>query len=399
MVNQYARRRDMAGGTRHDELATLLKDHGWQTTIFATPPEDFLNRRLSPLTPVSNAIEDGVSFAWLYAIPYQSNNWRRYTSMASFFVVSMLAGILRRAKAPDVVIGSSPHLLAPLSAWIVAKWYRVPFVLEVRDLWPESLVQLGLKNRPVVWGLSLIERFLYKKSDLIIALTEGIESGIRRKQVEQPAIVLIPNASLRPEPLNASKRQCTRDALGWSGKTVAIWIGAHGHANGLEVVIDAARICAGHTDILFVLFGEGSEKSRLVDLAHGMPNVRFYDPVPKREVDDYLRAADIGLLVHRDTEAVKGARPNKLFDYMTAALPIVVSMDGEARRLIEEPGAGVFIRPEQPQELALAILEMHRSADRRVEQGLNGYAWVAETQSRENSARLLSESLTELVEH
>lgn len=397
MINQYAAAPDMAGGQRHFELARLLNDHGWKTTIFATSFGYTLSgfaRGVSLLKPVISEDIDGVTFRWLYSLPYSSNNWKRYANMASFAAVFVGAGAFGRR--PSVVLGSSPHLIAALAGWLIAKRHRVPFVLEVRDLWPQSLVELGLDNRAIIGALEVIERFLYRRATLIVALTEGIEAGIKAKGANDKTLVLVPNSSLRPRPIDAYSRLAMRERLGWAGKTVAIWIGAHGPANGLDVIVDAARLLKHRVGLIFVLVGGGPDKPCLVKLARDLENVHFLDPVPKVEVDDYLRAADIGLLVHRDTAAVKGARPNKLFDYMAAGLPIIINMDGEARRLTEEAGAGVYVSSENAEALASAVDAMLASSDLRVTLGLSGFRHVAKAHSREDTAEILARYLDSL---
>jgi glycosyltransferase involved in cell wall biosynthesis len=394
MVNHYAITPDMPGGSRHFELASLLGDEGWQTSIFATPFTHHASafaRDVSLRHPVANECVDGVELVWLYTSPYDENNWRRYLNMLSFVPGVVLAGSLRRR--PHVIIGSSPHLLAPFAAWIVARRHRVPFVLEVRDLWPESLVQLGLSNRRIVAALEWMERFLYRKADLIVPLTEGIRTGILKKGVAPDKLVLVSNAAMRPKPLDPMARSAMRETVGWSDKVVAVWIGAHGPANGLNVLVDAARLLRDDPCILIVAIGEGSEKPALMEAAKGLPNIQFLDPVPKTDVDRWLRAADIGLLVHRDTGAVKGARPNKLFDYMAAGLPILDNMDGEARSLMEAAGAGVYVPAEDAAALARALQDLARSPERRQAYGLSGHAHVSRAHSREDSALILARAL------
>lgn len=400
MFNHYAIAPDMAGGTRHYELATLLREHGWQTTIFAAPHKHKAsdpNRKVSPGRPVLEAHEQGVDFVWLYSLPYQRNNWRRYVNMVSFLVTSTCAGCFR--PRPDVVIGSSPHLLAALGAWIVAQRHRVPFILEVRDMWPESLVQLGLSNRPVVFVLESIESFLYQNADQIIALTEGISTGISSKDVAEDKIVLISNAAMRPGSLDASERLASRAKFGWRDAFVVIWIGAHGPANGLDVLVDSARLMDGYKDVKFVLVGDGSEKPKLMSIASDLANIEFMDPVPKTDVQTLLRATDLGVIVHRDTKAVKGARPNKLFDYMAAGLPILLNLDGEARRMVEGAGAGMFIEAESARAIVDGLLELKDSTERRQEMSERGYAMAQGSYSREDTATLLADVLNSIIEH
>jgi glycosyltransferase involved in cell wall biosynthesis len=398
IVNQYAVTPEMPGGTRHIELAELLRLHGWQGVVFATPFNHSLGaslRDISPRRPVLTEDVDGVVFRWLYSTPYRGNSSRRYLNMVSFMVAVVLAGV--RQPRPDIVIGSSPHLLAACGAWILARWHRRPFVLEVRDIWPDALVELGLRSPLVISPLRLIERFLYARARRIVALTEGIERQIVAKGVPSNKLVLIPNAALKPRPIDGARRRARRAALGWDGKVVAVWVGAHGVANGLDLVVEAGRRLADDRRVMLVLVGDGPEKPRLRELAADLPNVVFCDPLPKREVGELLGAADIGIMVNRPTEQSTGQRPNKLFDYMAAALPIVSNLPGECRRLVDEAGVGVSVPPEDAASLAEAIRRLADDPAGRAEMGRRGFQHVAQAHSREDTAVVLAATLDAAV--
>lgn len=396
IVNHYAVTPDMPGGTRHYELATLLKSHGWTTTIFASPFHYSTRKFVRPVSPMRAMREnvDEVIFRWIYTTPYLSNDWRRYLNMLSFLPMFLVDGL--RQTRPHCIIGSSPHPFAALGAWIAARWYRVPFVLEIRDVWPETLVELGLRCPLIVYPLAVLERFLYRRAARIVALTDGIKQRIQAKGIEEKKIVLIPNAAMRPPHLDLERRDQTRRRLGWNGKVVAIWAGAHGTANGLEVIVEAGRCLADREGILIVLVGDGPAKASLKQEAAGLENVVFLDPLPKSEVSDVLRAADIGLLVHRHVDVVQGARPNKLFDFMSAGLPIVSNIGGEAWKLIEAAGAGVRVQPEDPVALAEAIWSMATDPYRQ-RMGQRGFAYVLQHHSREQTADDLAQLLQEVV--
>jgi glycosyltransferase involved in cell wall biosynthesis len=391
MFNHYANSPDTAGGTRHYELASVLKENGWSPTIFATPMNGItgrFERPISVFSPVVKRSESGIPFTWLYSLPYRSNGIRRYANMLSFMLIAFVSGI--RSDRPDIIIGSSPHLLTPLAATLVAKRHRVPFVLEIRDLWPESLIQLGLTAPLIIKPLWLLQRYVYASADAIICLTDGIVEGVLASDIPVDKTIMIPNAALKPAPLNAAMRTVNRERLGWNNRTVAIWIGAHGPANNLEVLVQAARQLTDRPELLIVFVGGGSAKPGLLEMAQDLDNVEFHAAVPKTEVQNLLRAADIGVIVHRNTEAVRGARPNKLFDYMAASLPIVLNLDGEARSLVEECNSGLFAIPESPMDLAKRIRQLNDDVSLRINLGRHGYDHVSTAHSREGTADILS---------
>jgi glycosyltransferase involved in cell wall biosynthesis len=337
-----------------------------------------------------------MGYRWLYSTPYRANDWRRYANMTSFMTTAAAAG-LRASPPPDVVIGSSPHLLTGLAAWTLAKKHHAPFVFEVRDMWPDMLEQLGLASS-IVAPLARLEAFLYRKAARVIALTDGIKDRIVAKGVPAEKVVVIANSALRPAPPDAARRDQRRAELGWQGKTVLIWAGSHNPMNGLDVVVDAARLLQSDPDVLVAFIGDGSRKASLVAQADGLPNVRFYDPLPRSEIQDFLRAADIGLLHSRRFDAFTGARPNKLFEYMSAGLPILTTVPGEACQIVLDAGAGIHAEWENPHALAAAIVELASQPDTRREMGLRGHEYVIENHSRERTAEDLAALLREAIE-
>jgi glycosyltransferase involved in cell wall biosynthesis len=398
VVNQYAVTRAMPGITRHFELAKLLGDHGWQATIYATPFNHHLGefqRGVSLRQPYIRETIDGVPFCWLYSVPHRGNDWRRYLNMLSFLVVFTLGAF--REQPPLLVIGSSPNLLAACGAWLAARWHRVPFLLEIRDVWPDTLVEMGLRSPVVIGPLTWLERFLYSRADRIIVLTEGIADNLRAKGVDPASLELIPNAALRPAPLDDVKRQAVRRMLGWDDKVVLIYAGAHGLANGLDQAIEAARLMPPDAAVLFAFLGDGPAKRSLLARAAGLRNVRFYDPLPRSEVDDILRAADIGLLSLRRAEIFAGTRPNKLFDYMSAALPILSTVGGEAWGIIQEADFGVYAEPGDPAALAQAVIRLATNPDDRVARGQRGFDELSRLVSREDTAANLAAVLASTI--
>ena len=169
-----------------------------------------------------------------------------------------------------------------------------------------------------------------------------------------------------------------------------VWAGAHNPMNGLDVVVEAAKHLVDRPDLLIVFIGDGSLKRQLIMQARGLPNVQFYDPVPKTEIGPWLRAADIGLVHSRRFELFSGARPNKLFEYMAAGLPIVSTVPGEAWRLIQEADAGVHAEWENPVSLAAAVATLADAPTERRAMGQRAFAYVSRMHSRERTAAHLA---------
>jgi glycosyltransferase involved in cell wall biosynthesis len=399
ILNQYAVTPDAPGITRHYELGTLLAAQGWGVDIFATGFNHNLaayTRDVRPWRWRSLQEREGVRYHWLYSTPYRRNDWRRYANMLSF-TTAATAGGLTAAPRPDVVIGSSPHLLTGLAARMLARRHDAPFILEVRDMWPDMLDQLGLA-RSVVAPLAKLEAYLYAESARVLALTEGIKARILDKGVPEAKVAVVANSALKPAPLDEARRRQRRCELGWEGKCVLVWAGSHNPMNGLDVVVEAARLLQSNPDVLVVFIGDGSLKQDLVVQARGLPNIRFYEPLPRSEIQDFLRAADIGLLHSRSFDAFTGARPNKLFEYMSAGLPILTTVPGEAWEIVREAAAGIHAEWENSRALAAAVVELAGQPDNRQAMGVRGHEFVTNNHSRERTADDLAVLLREVID-
>lgn len=399
IFNQYTYTPDMPESIRHWELATLLDRRGWTTRIFASA---FNHRRRRFERPVTlrhfsrDTDEQGVAFTWLYTTPYGSNDWRRYRNMVSFFFVSLVTG-LRRRPGPAVVIGTSPHLLTGLAAWIVARRHRVPFILEVQDLWPDTLIAMGLTNSLVIRPLEVLERFLYRRADTVIALSEGIRQGVVQRGTDPRKTVLLPNATTETRGGVQEDRDAIRHRHGWQDAVVAIYAGSHGPANGLENVVDAALLQGGKRGVVFVFLGDGSEKAKLIERSAGARHIIFLDPVPKVDVHAILTAADIGVINLRWNKTFEGARPNKIFDYLGAGLPIVSTVPGEIWRIVDEARAGCLAEPENPASLAAVIDELARDSQLRSRLSRNARKYLATLPTRADTADQLEQLLVRLM--
>lgn len=398
MVNPYASPPSIPGGTRHHETGLILGEHGWNARVIATPfnhKTHTMDREVSIRRWHLDMAEDGVDFTWVYSVPYKQNDVRRYVNMASFLLTSQLR--LRGRTKPDVVLGSSPHLLSALSGWLMSKRFRVPFVMEVRDLWPESLVQLGLTNPVVIRSLEFLESFLYRQADSIVCLTEGIGENIRSRVKESAKVHVLPNAVRKPTRLSPERRAEVRDRLGWSpGEIIAIYAGAHGDANDLGQIVAAARELDDDDDagIRFVLIGDGPTKADLVKQAEGLKNIDFLDAVPKNNVVEILHSADIGLLTLRPVPLFEGARPNKLFDYMGASLPVLSTVKGEAEVVLKESGAGIAV---SPGELARAVADLAADVAARERMAEAGFHRSSSVQTREEIVKEFAALLDQLT--
>ena len=284
-----------------------------------------------------------------------------------------------------LVYGSSPHLLAALAGWVLSRIKRVPFVLEVRDLWPKVLVDMqAMSETSLVYRtLEHLEAFLYHRADAIVVMARGVQDELQGRGIRESKLVFIPNGA-DPESMRTDvSRDELRRQLRFQG-LIAVYAGAHGPANGLDLLLDAAKEVASDIPSLrVVLVGDGVDKKRLRRrvAAEHIANVELRDPVPKSDMPKVLAAADIGLHVLADVDLFKyGVSPNKLFDYMAAGLPSITNTAGEVAALVHAADAGVVA---EPSGLAVALRTMAAaSADQRAEWGRNGAAYIDANQSR-----------------
>jgi glycosyltransferase involved in cell wall biosynthesis len=390
LANHYAVPPNIAGITRHFELAREWAEQEqaevelWLSK-FVHPRRTFITEEEKQAIPKVK----GLTLRWLWSFPHKKNDFRRILNMVSFTVSFFFAGLFRRR--PDVLVASSPHLFLGFSGWLLAKIKRCPFVFEVRDLWPDSLIKMGGLNNPaIVRILTWMESFLYRHADHIVVLTEHQRRFIADKGIPLEKITLIPNGvvlgSWKPDP---EKRAQMRQKMGVDEDDfVAIYTGAHGPANALEYVVKAGKYLQPKEKI--VLIGDGPEKEKLrrIKEEEGLDQVILLDPVPKTEIFDYTYAADCGIISLANNEIFRGARPNKLFDYLFVGKPIITTVDGEVREIVEQTKVGIFSGAEDPEGLAKAIRQVKEYSEEEKEAiARRGRAYIDEEGNRQKLAK------------
>jgi glycosyltransferase involved in cell wall biosynthesis len=307
--------------------------------------------------------------------------------------LSYVAGAMlfstRRARKPDVVVGTSPTLFAAEAAARAAARWGVPFIMEVRDLWPAVFVELGvLKNRRIIGILERWEMSLYRRAAAVVTVTEAFRADLISRGIPGSRVFTIPNGADVDFWQPSGDRDERRRELGLENRFVVLYVGAHGISQRLAAVVRAAELLREQKDVLFVLVGEGAEKPELVAMARdlGLENVRFSDPVGKDEVRRYYEASDVCLVPLRDIAIFDSFIPSKMFEMMAMERPIVASLRGEAASILNASGGAVVVAPEDSRALANAILSLRGDPARAAELGRNGRAFVKANYSRESLA-------------
>lgn len=294
---------------------------------------------------------------WIYVAPNKGFA-RRILNFLSFFCSSLVLGALL-TKRPDVIVGTSPQFFCAVAAYLLSCIKRAPFVFEVRDIWPQSAVELGaLRNRLLIRALEAIERFLYRRAALIVPVAESTRHYLISKGIAPEKIKIIPNgidarylaeASATPESVRAE--------TGLQDKFIISYIGTHGMSHALDVVLRAAEVLNEDRGTHFLFVGEGAEKENLKRQAADLKlkNVTFLDEQPRHRLLAFYRASDVGLVPLRRLPIFKKVLPSKLFELMGAGCPLICSVEGEAAALVQRAQAGLCIEPENALALVTAI--------------------------------------------
>ncbi len=320
---------------------------------------------------------------------------RRMIDYLSFLPVSVWAGLFERT--PDIVAATSPQMFAGLAGWTIARLRRRPFLLEVSDLWPESLLAVEAMRKPnmVTRGLAKMASFLYEQADRLVVLTEAFKEGIASRGVPREKIDVVLNGvdleQYRPRPRDAALAR----RLGISPRQFVVgYIGTLGMAHGLENVLDAAKRLK-KTPVLFLMVGSGAERDRLLASAteQGLKNLLFVPAQPKRSVPSYWSLCDLALVHLRDTPLFETVIPSKLFEAMGMGLPILLAAPkGEASKIVLEEGVGIHLPAGDPDELAFLVESLMGSRKMLHEMAVRSSA-AARRYSRERQARLYLASL------
>jgi glycosyltransferase involved in cell wall biosynthesis len=377
---------------RGDQVSVVSSEYGYMSPRPTRHP--FWRR------PFRRETIDAVATIRTFSYTYgHSGLGRRVLSMASFSI-SCLFGLLRGPR-PDVIYASSPPLPPMFAAWLASRLRGARLVLEIRDLWPASLVELeALNGRPAIFVMSLLERFLYDRSDLIIALTEGIRHDIvsRGWPPEKVHTIRYGVSAQRFFPDQDAARR-VRVEEKWENHKIILYLGAHGLANNLDVVLRAADRLRRRSDIRFVLIGDGIEKARLLAAAKslGLDNVVFRAPVAARDAPAYINAADLCVATLRDAALFRGAVPSKLIEYMACGKAVVVGIRGEAEAIVERAGAGMVFDPDDDARLAACVETLIDDPDRRDAMGESGCRDAREQFSLEQSQATLHGLLAEVA--
>jgi glycosyltransferase involved in cell wall biosynthesis len=378
LINHYGLPPSEPGWTRHYALARELIRSGHDVTLITSSFNHVTGMQMNCAGEKLCTFErfGQVPFLILRVPPYRSKIARLWNMFVFAFEVWLGLGT-RRMRKPDIVIGSSPTLEAAFATERLARRLRVPFVLEIRDLWPLTLIHMGMRpQHPAVIAFGIIERYLYRNADKIITLLPNASEYIVPKGARANDITWIPNGvdvELMPFPHGPTPRDLF----------VVMYAGAHGLSDALDSVLDAAAILNKEAPdcFCFRFVGDGRNKRALRQRVEteNIANVVFEDQVPKPKIFSILQEADAFIVSAKKTDLYRyGVSLNKLHEYMAAARPTIFAAESH-NNPIAEAFAGITVAPEDPIAIARAVRDLAAmSADERWAMGLRARRYIEE---------------------
>lgn len=385
LIHQAFVSKGQGGGTRHFEFGEHLTQQGDHFTVIASDVS-YLDG-----SAVTAPTEEQVSGIKIIRARTPRNIhksfFHRVWGFVGFTINSVWLG-WKNASRADIVMGTSPSLFQALGAWVVAALRRKPFLLEVRDLWPEFAVSMGVLKSPTLIFLSRkIESFLYWRSCHILVNSPAYVNYLRDRGVNESEISLIPNG-VNPDMFDESSDITTlRSELGLNdAEFIVVYTGALGPANDIKTILDAAQRLLGEVDIKFILAGSGKSQHETATIVREkcLKNVELVGVLPKERVSKLLNAANCCVATLMNIPSFNTTYPNKVFDYMAAGKPTLLGIDGVIRSVIEESDGGVFFDPGDSKMLADAILLLRANELRCREMGENARKFVTERFNRKN---------------
>jgi len=384
------------GGTRHFELARGAVEQGHRFTVIASDLGYFSGRRASRAQRMSDGeIVSGIQVRRTYTHPTLHGGFAgQLVSFISFALSSFIEAL--RVPKIDLVMATSPPIFQAVSAWLASALRRRPLLLEIRDLWPEFIVDMGKLRNPLVIRLARwLERLLYARADHIVVNSPAYVDYLIAKGVAPGKITFLPNG-VDPTAFDPSlSGNGLRKSLNIKGKFVVVYAGVMGPANNLDVVLEAAADLHGDKRIVFLLVGDGKARNQLQSQADAqrLENVLFVGAYPKGRMRDFLAVSDACVATLQNIPMFRMTYPNKVFDYMAAGRPVLLAIDGVIREVVEAAGAGLFVAPGDAKSLAEAVRYLADHPHESAAMSRRGRAYVEKHFNRADQSRQFADVL------
>ena len=378
-----------APASRLSEHARIWREAGHQVTVVTCAP----NHPAGQLYPGyrnrlwQEEVIDGIRVIRLWTFMAANEGFLPRIANYLSYLFSVVVWMWRLPRA-DVVMSTSPQFFCGLAGWLLKRRKR-PWILEIRDLWPESIVTVGaMKRGAAIRAIEKVEAFAYRHADLVVSVTDGFVAHIRAHRPKKPIAVIKNGVDLSRFASDPAAAEAFRAEHKLTGKFVASYVGTHGMAHGLRTMIATAERLRQRDDIALLMVGGGAERETIKALrdAKGLTNIVMLDQLPKAAMPAVWGASDAALVLLKRVDTFKTVIPSKMFEAMALGVPMILGVEGEAKALMDEAGAGLAITPEDDAELATAIerLADDRALGRRI--GASAQAFVRAHFDREKLA-------------
>ena len=344
-------------------------------------------------------MKDGIRAIKLFTYITANEGFAKRTFNYFFYMVMTILIAPFMGKA-DIVISTSPQFFNGLAGYFVSRIKRCPWVLEIRDLWPESILAVGaIKNKLIIKSLIGLEKFAYRKADRIVSVTYSFLEHFKQYGIQQSKMHVIRNGV--DLSFYDPKHEDTEyaESIGVSGRFVAAYVGTHGMAHGLDTLLDAANL-VGNDNIVFIMAGDGAERERLEQRIQeeGIDNVKMLGQLPKEDMPRLWSITDASLVLLKKKDLFLSVIPSKIFESMAMKTPIILGVRGESQTIIEEANSGICIEPESAEELANAVIKLYENSELSNEFGENGSQYVKANFDRQKLANEYEELLQNVVQ-
>ncbi len=400
IFNHHAQGPELPGGTRHYDLAKQLTLKGHQVTIFAAGFHYTLMKETVNYDQKEYKIEnkEGISFIWVKTYPYKANNFKRMINIVSYALKLYFLIPKLNLKKPDIIIGTTVHPFAPIIGYIFAKKYKIPFIFEIRDLWPQSFIDMGVwkENSLVSRVFKWVEKFTVSKADSVISLSPKTQEYLLDKYCYKKNIYIPNSVDLDAYKSNKclssmnetfEKIQILKD----SAKKIYMFTGAIVQSNSINMFVETARKLK-IANIQIVLVGKGQERIKYQKIIQNesLENILFLDPVDKQLVPKLLSYADVLLLIQGN---VQWGSSNKLYDYLAAKKPIITSVYVKHNDVVEDIKCGYSAKYDDSNDMTAKVEKMYTlSVYDKNEMGNNAYEYV----QKNNDIKIMAERLENL---
>lgn len=383
-----------APATRTYEHCKVWVEQGHEVTVLTCVPNHPMGKVYGGYRNQLYQVDqmDGIKVIRLFTYVTANEGFLKRTANYVLFMLATIFSAPFVTKA-DVVISTSPQFFNGLAGYFVSRLKRARWVLEIRDLWPESILAVGaIKNKRLIKVLEWIERFVYRKADHVVAVTHAFKKHIVARGAKQESVSVIRNGVDLSLFVDTEPDVVLEEEWQLRDKFVAAYVGTHGMAHGLETILDAAKNLAHRDDIVFLMVGDGAEREKLLQRKNQeqLTNVVMQGQQPKAMMPKIWAMTDVSLVLLRKLDLFKTVIPSKIFESMAMSKPIILGVEGEVAAIIDESKAGVCIEPDNPRELAAAIESLADNKDLYDDKAMSGLPYVTKQFDRKNLAREMS---------